>query len=224
MACAEDYPHHIGLPGGCLDDVLELLSDLKVSPIIRDERFAGRPIAATFQGELTPEQTIAAEAMLAHDMGVLSATTSFGKTVIGAWLVAKRGVNTLVLVHRRQLQDQWIERLAKFLGLPRHAIGRIGGGKRKPTGAVDVAVIQSLIHKGAVRESVRHYGQLIVDECHHLSAAELRTSSPSPQGKVHRRLVSHGDAERRPPSDRLHAVRPSAPSRRCQASGSGTAV
>ena len=183
VACAQDYPHHIGLPRGCLDDVLELLSDLKVSPIIRDERFAGRPIAATFQGELTPEQTIAAEAMLAHDMGVLSATTSFGKTVIGAWLIAKRGVNTLVLVHRRQLQDQWIERLAKFLGLPRHAIGRVGGGKRKLTGAVDVAVIQSLIHKGAVRESVRHYGQLIVDECHHLSARALNEVARAARAK-----------------------------------------
>ena len=78
--------------------------------------------------------------MLAHDTGVLSATTAFGKTVIGAWLIAKRGVNTLVLVHRRQLQDQWIERLSAFLGLPSHAIGRIGGGSRKPSGAIDVAV------------------------------------------------------------------------------------
>ena len=135
VSCAQDYPHHIGLPRGCLDDVLQLLSDLNVSPIIRDERFSGRPIAAAFHGELRPDQQAAAEAMLAHDTGVLSATTAFGKTVIGAWLIAKRRVNTLVLVHRRQLQDQWIERLSTFLGLPTHAIGRIGGGIRKPTGA-----------------------------------------------------------------------------------------
>ena len=141
-----------------------------MTPSIRDERFSGRPITAEFHGELRPDQQLAAEAMLAHDTGVLSATTAFGKTVIGAWLIAKRGVNTLVLVHRRQLQDQWIERLAAFLGLPSRAIGRIGGGSGKPTGAIDVAVVQSCFRRGAVRESVRHYGQLIIDECHHVSA------------------------------------------------------
>ena len=88
--------------------------------------------------------------MLAHDTGVLSATTAFGKTVIAAWLIAQRGVNTLVLVHRRQLLEQWVERLSAFLDLPSKAIGRIGGGQRKPTGSLDVAVIQSLVRKGVV--------------------------------------------------------------------------
>jgi superfamily II DNA or RNA helicase len=108
--------------------------------------------------------------MLAHETGVLSATTAFGKTVVGAWLIAKRAVNTLVLVHRRQLQEQWIEKLSKFLGLPPSAIGRVGGGHKKPTGILDVATIQSLVHKGEVDEIVSHYGHVIVDECHHLSA------------------------------------------------------
>ena len=170
VSCARDYPHHIGLPRGCLDEVVHVLSELKVTLHVRDERFAGRPLDAPFRGTLRPDQQAAAEAMLAHDIGVLSATTAFGKTVIGAWLIAQRGVNTLVLVHRRQLQEQWIERLTAFLGMPARAIGRVGGGKRKPTGAVDVAVIQSLARRGIVKESVRHYGHLIVDECHHLSA------------------------------------------------------
>ncbi len=108
--------------------------------------------------------------MLSHDTGVLSATTAFGKTVIAAWLIAKRGVNALVLVHRRQLQEQWIDRLSTFLGLPPRSIGRIGGGRRKPTGLVDVAVIQSLVRKGVVDDVVGNYGHVIVDECHHLSA------------------------------------------------------
>jgi len=95
----------------------------------------------TFHGELRPEQQLAAEAMLKHETGVLSATTAFGKTVVAAWLVAQRGVNTLVLVHRRQLLDQWIERLATFLELPAKSIGRIGGGHNKPNGLLDVAVI-----------------------------------------------------------------------------------
>ena len=108
--------------------------------------------------------------MLAHDTGVLSATTAFGKTVVAAWLIAQRGVNTLILVHRRQLLQQWVERLSAFLDLPPKRIGRIGAGQRRPTGDLDVAVIQSLVRKGVVSDCVADYGQIIVDECHHLSA------------------------------------------------------
>ncbi len=108
--------------------------------------------------------------MAAHDIGVLAATTAFGKTVIGAWLIAQRGVNTLVLVHRRQLLDQWVERLSAFLDVLQKLIGRIGGGRSRPTGLLDVAIIQSLVRKGAVDDRVAEYGQVIVDECHHLSA------------------------------------------------------
>jgi superfamily II DNA or RNA helicase/very-short-patch-repair endonuclease len=170
IACDEDHPKHIGLPRGCLDDLLQMLSDLKIKPEVRDQRTFGQPLNVTFHGELRPEQTVAAQAMLAHDMGVLAATTAFGKTVVAAWLIAKRGVNALVLVHRRQLQEQWIERLSAFLGMPAGAIGRIGGGRKKPTGLLDVAVIQSMVRKGVVDDLVGNYGHLIVDECHHLSA------------------------------------------------------
>jgi len=170
IACAEDYPQHIGLPRGCLEEAQSLLSSLKIKSVIHDERFSGKPLAVSFQGELRTEQKTAAEAMAAHDIGVLSATTAFGKTVVAAWLIAQRGVNTLVLVHRRQLLEQWVERLSAFLGLPPKSIGRIGGGRKKPTGGLDVALIQSLVRKGVVDDRVGGYGHLVVDECHHLSA------------------------------------------------------
>jgi len=170
IACAEDHPHHIGLPRGCLDDVCQALTDLGMATNIRDERQPGNRLDVTFQGELRPDQKPAAEAMLAHDTGVLAATTAFGKTVIAAWLIAQRGVNALVLLHRRQLLDQWIERLSAFLGVPSQSIGRIGGGKSRPTGRLDVAIIQSLVRKGVVDDRVAEYGHLIIDECHHLSA------------------------------------------------------
>ena len=170
IACAEDHAKHIGLPRGCLDEVRQTLSDLNIKAVVRDERNPGLPLKATFQGELRPEQTVAAIAMLAHDTGVLAATTAFGKTVVAAWLIAQRGVNTLVLVHRRQLQLQWIERLSTFLGIPARTIGRIGGGRTKATGLLDVAVMQSLVRSGLVDDLVSNYGHLIVDECHHLSA------------------------------------------------------
>jgi len=170
IACAEDHVRHFALPRGCLEDVQRLLSELHIDSVVRDERYHGGPLDVAFQGELLPEQKTAAKAMLAHDTGVLCATTAFGKTVVAAWLIAERRVNTLVLVHRRQLLEQWVERLSAFLGLPSKAIGRIGGGRKKPTGSLDVAVIQSLVRKGVVKDCVGDYGHVIVDECHHLSA------------------------------------------------------
>ena len=170
VACAELLSHHIALPRGCREAMEGLLEELGIGLELRDERFAGRPVDTTFLGELTPEQAAAAAALLAHDTGVLAATTAFGKTVVAASLLAKRRANTLILVHRRQLMDQWIARLGAFLDLADSEIGRIGGGKRKPTGVVDVAVIQSLVHGDEVDDLVADYGHLIVDECHHLSA------------------------------------------------------
>jgi superfamily II DNA or RNA helicase/very-short-patch-repair endonuclease len=168
--CSEDHSQHFSLPRGCLDDVQSLLSDLRIKVEICDERFTGEPLDVNFVGELRPGQKTAARELLAHDTGVLSATTAFGKTVVAAWLIAQRGVNTLILVHRRQLMDQWVERLSTFLGLPKKEIGRIGGGRKKATGKLDVATIQSLVRKGVVKDCVADYGHLIVDECHHLSA------------------------------------------------------
>lgn len=170
IACAEDHPQHIAMPRGCLDDVRQALTDLGVPSVIRDERTEGRAIEVAFRGELRREQRAAANAMLSHDIGVLAATTAFGKTVVAAWLIAQRGVHTLVLVHRRQLLDQWIERLSTFLGVPAKSIGRVGGGHSRANGLVDVAIIQSLVKKGIVDDRVADHGHVIVDECHHLSA------------------------------------------------------
>jgi superfamily II DNA or RNA helicase/very-short-patch-repair endonuclease len=170
IACAEDHPQHIGMPRGCLDDVRQELTNLGIRTVTRDERERGRPLDVTFAGELRAEQMAAAQAMVSHDTGVLAATTAFGKTVIAAWLIAQRRVNTLVLVHRRQLLDQWVDRLSTFLGVPAKAVGRVVGGRKRTSGLIDVALIQSLIKKGVVDDLVADYGHVIVDECHHLSA------------------------------------------------------
>ncbi len=170
IACAEDHPAHFALPRGCLDEVIALLQRHRIHPAVSDERNPGTPLCARFLGTLRPDQRKAADAMLAHDLGVLAATTAFGKTVVAAWLIAARGVNTLVLVHRRQLLEQWIERLSAFLELPEGGIGRRGGGRRKLTGVLDVALVQSLVRKGAADDALAGYGHLVVDECHHLPA------------------------------------------------------
>lgn len=170
IACAEDHSKHFALPRGCLEDVQALLADLKIDGRIHDKRQHGTPLDVEFQGTLRLGQTAAVDQLTQHDTGVLSATTAFGKTVVAAWLIAQRNVSTLVLVHRRQLLDQWVDRLTEFLNVEESDIGRIGGGRRKPTGRIDVAIIQSLVRKGVVNDCVADYGHVIVDECHHLSA------------------------------------------------------
>jgi len=168
--CCEDFPKHIGLPRGCLEDTTELLHSLRIETRIIDERFVGDRVNTEFTGTLRPEQQAAADALLKHDTGVLAASTAFGKTVVAAYLIAKRSVNTLILVHLKELLYQWIARLNAFLGTSTIDIGQIGAGKRKPTGIIDVATIQSLGRKGVVDDIVAKYGYLIVDECHHISA------------------------------------------------------
>ena len=170
IGCADNFPKHIALPRGCLDVVLELLKENGIAPIIEDERFGGEPINLNFVGALREDQEAAVTAMLQHNAGILCAPTAFGKTVAAAALIARRGVNTLVLVHRTDLLRQWQERLQAFLSLGKGVVGTIGGGKAKPTGIIDIAVMQSLSRQGQVSEQVKNYGQVIVDECHHLSA------------------------------------------------------
>jgi fermentation-respiration switch protein FrsA (DUF1100 family) len=170
ISCSEVFPEHLGLPRGCMEEVVRVFKSHHIDVQVHDERTEGRQIDVSFHGELRPEQRDATERVLAYDQGILCAPTAFGKTVVGACLIAKRSVNALILVHRRQLMDQWRERLAAFLALPIGHIGQYGGGKAKRTGLIDVAVIQSLQRKGAVEDFVAEYGHVIVDECHHLSA------------------------------------------------------
>jgi hypothetical protein len=170
IACAEEFDHHIALPRGLLQELLELFESHGIVAEVSDHRFAGNSIEVEFHGELRPGQKEATKALARFDDGILCAPTAFGKTAVAARLIAIRKVNTLVLVHRRHLMDQWRERLALFLGLNNKDIGQIGGGKTSRTERVDVAVIQSLIRKGEVKDLVAEYGQVIVDECHHVSA------------------------------------------------------
>jgi superfamily II DNA or RNA helicase len=174
---AENYPQHIALPRGCLDAAQALLKDNGIRGDLRDERYGGEPIDVSFVGTLRPDQEVAVSAMLHHDAGVLCAPTAFGKTVTAAAIIARRGVNTLVLVHRTELLKQWQERLQAFLdidiGAGKGVVGTIGGGKTKPTGKIDIAVMQSLSRQGEVNALVENYGQVIVDECHHVGAASF---------------------------------------------------
>lgn len=170
IGCAENFPQHIGLPRGSLDAVFALLRENDIRPELQDERLPGRRVTAKFTGTLRKDQKAAVREMFKHEVGVLCAPTAFGKTVTAAALVARRKVSTLVLVHRTELLRQWQERLTGFLEIPKGGLGVIGGGKKKPSGKIDIAVMQSLSRREDLGELLDQYGQIIIDECHHLSA------------------------------------------------------
>jgi superfamily II DNA or RNA helicase len=170
ISCSEEFPKYIGLPRGCEKTLLELLKQYNIKTTTRFEVQDGDPIDFDFHGDLTPDQSKALKAILPNNFGILAAATGFGKTVIAAKIISERKTNTLILVHRQQLLEQWIERLCLFLNLSPKSIGVIGGGRKKVTGVLDMAMLQSLHKKEGVLEEITQYGQVIVDECHHLAA------------------------------------------------------
>jgi superfamily II DNA or RNA helicase len=170
IICCDEMDNILVLPRGCKNDLITLLNEYSITPDFRDFTNPGTEIHINFNGHLRPEQEQAIIKLIEHPTGILSAATGFGKTVVAASLIAKRKKNTLVIVHRKQLIDQWKERLSSFLKLNENQIGQIGGGKNKLSGIIDIATIQSLNYKGEIKEQVSQYGQIIVDECHHISA------------------------------------------------------
>jgi len=173
IGCAENYPNHIALPRGCLDAAQELLRNNGIRCDLSDGRYEGETIDVAFAGTLRIDQEAAVAAMLHHDIGVLCAPTAFGKTVTAAAMIAERGINTLVLVHRTELLKQWQERLQTFLDVGKGVVGTIGGGKAKPTGKIDIAVMQSVSRQGVINPLVENYGHVIIDECHHVGAVSF---------------------------------------------------
>ena len=188
ICTAEERDGYLALPRGCEQSLLDLLNSANATYTLTDKTYPGKPIDVQFKGTLRAEQQPAAEALLSNETGVLSATTAFGKTVIAANLIAHRKVNTLVLVHTQALLNQWKSSLSEFLeineALPelpkkrgrrkeRSVIGQLGGTKNTVSGIVDIAIIQSLISGDEVKELIKEYGMVIVDECHHVSAVSF---------------------------------------------------
>ena len=175
IGCAENFSQYIGLPRGCLDDVRSLLEKNSVSTDIQDERITGGRVPVRLLGKLRKDQKLAVRTLIKHDTGVLSAPTAFGKTVVAAAIIARRKVSTLVVVHRTELLRQWQERFSSFLDFPKNGLGVIGGGKKRPSGKIDIAVMQTLVRMQNLGEFLDGYGQVIVDECHHISAFSFET-------------------------------------------------
>lgn len=170
ISCFDDMDQYIVLPRGCQEEATALLESLGAAVEVTDERNTGVEVRLDFRGELSAEQEQVARTMLESEAGVLVAPPGAGKTVVGAYLIAARARSTLVLVHRRPLLDQWVSQLSRFLGVATEDVGRIAGGVWRPNGVLDVAMLQSVIRKGRVDDSVASYGHVVVDECHHVAA------------------------------------------------------
>ena len=183
ISCADETRDYICLPRGCEQDLKDLLDEIKVKSAWIDKTNAGPKIDVTFNGTLREEQPFAVANMLANNTGVLCGTTAFGKTVAAIKLIAERKVNTLILVNKVSLVNQWKEKLSEFLTVneqiktkdkrgnkSRNIIGQIGGGKQIRNGIIDIAIMQSLSRMGEVKDFVKDYGMVIVDECHHVPA------------------------------------------------------
>lgn len=186
----------VAIPRGCKAQLEQLIQEAHVTAHYSDERSTGNPIEMAFKGALHPEQQIAADQMLEYEDGIMSAPTGFGKTVIGAYLIAAIGLPTLVIVPKTALITQWKSQLERFIDITDNrepvrtpkgriskrqppVIGQIGGGKMAVSGLVDIASFQSLSGKDRqtgepiVKGLVRNYGLIICDECHHAAAPQL---------------------------------------------------
>ncbi|MDR0489561.1 MAG: DEAD/DEAH box helicase [Propionibacteriaceae bacterium] len=157
------------LPRGIRDQATSLISQAGSELVCDDERNHGNELDASFLGELDERQTVAVDAILAHEDGVLHAPTGSGKTVMACAIIAERGISTLVLLHTRSLTSQWRDQIQTLLGVK---TGQLGGGRTKLRGQIDIMMLQTLSRKTSdeIRELTSGYGQVIVDECHHVAA------------------------------------------------------
>lgn len=188
ISCADMEEDYVALPRGCEDEVSALLDSNRVSYRVEDKTNSGEHITVRFKGKLHKEQEAAIACLTAYNNGVLNATTAFGKTVTAIGLIAKRKVNTLVLVHTKALLDQWKSRLEEFLQidftedeLPKKRgrkktfspFGTLDSKGNTLHGKIDIALIQSCLEENGVKPCVRNYGMVIVDECHYVSAVNF---------------------------------------------------
>jgi len=197
--CGYDEAGYICIPRALLDSVIDRFNEVGISFTLTDNRCSGTPLDVSFNGTLYEEQMRAAKAILEHDNGILAATTSFGKTVVGAYMIAQRKTNTLILVHNTEIQKNWIEDLNKFLDvnaeLPeyktktgrikkrKNIIGKLHAGHNSMTDIIDVAIFSSLGKGDEIDPIIEQYGMVIMDECHHGAAQTVEDVIGSAKAK-----------------------------------------
>ena len=171
----EVLPDCLILPRGVLDQCVAVANEAGAHVNIRDVRPHFKKLRQAFTGDLLPEQKVAFKKLTDHETGVLSAPPGCGKTVMACAIIAKRKTPTLILVHRQELLEQWKEQLSRFLGIPIKEIGVFSGTKKKTMGKIDIATILSLTRIEDLEDFFAPYGQIIIDECHHVPAVTFES-------------------------------------------------
>jgi superfamily II DNA or RNA helicase len=163
----------IAIPRGFVGKLLRFCKEQQIDYTLQDNRKKAEPVIFKGHIQLREYQLPAKEAAAKKDFGVIVAPPGSGKTVLSLAIIKEKRQPSLILVHRKQLADQWAERIESFLGIPKKEIGRIGSGKNKIGKHVTVAMIQSM---EKAFESVENnglsntFGTVIIDECHHVPA------------------------------------------------------
>ncbi len=175
IRCYREDLEWLHLPRGLHDQVTELVQAAGSRIDLTDRRPNHPAVDLDFATSLRRHQRAAVDAVVDHDLAVIVAPPGSGKTVTACAVIAHHRQPTLILVDRQPLLAQWSDRLSEHLDLADDQIGVIGGGKDKPTGTVDVAMIQSLARREHPDEVFAQYGLVVVDECHHLPAVSFET-------------------------------------------------
>jgi superfamily II DNA or RNA helicase len=164
------------LPRGVLSTLLDKLKKMGFTNVGLKKHYPiVKKLKIRFSGKLSKIQKKAIKEIREYDFGVLVAPPGAGKTVMACQLISQRKVPTLVLVHRQPLISQWKERLLQFTTCPEKNIGIVTGTKKKPSGKIDIASLQTLSRSQYLEGLLPSYGQVLIDECHHIPAVSFES-------------------------------------------------
>ena len=170
----EEATNEVMIPRGFSASLVQFCRKEKIPFKIIDKREKKDSIDFESSIELQDHQEIALEKIREKDFGVIVSPPGSGKTVIGLKIIAEKRQPALIIVHRKQLLDQWIERIQDFLKIPKKDIGQIGNQKKKIGKQITIAMIQSLSRVDDYSEISNAFGTIIIDECHHIPAKSFR--------------------------------------------------
>jgi len=173
----EEIDNEVIVPRGFIGKLIRFCQGNSIKFNFNDKRKKLNSVEYQFNAQLREHQQSAIETIAKKDFGIIVAPPGSGKTIVGLKIISDRNQPALIIVHRKQLVEQWIERIETFLGIPKHEIGRIGQGKSKVGKKITIATIQSL-SKELIRPETdgftNSFGTIIVDECHHIPAKTYR--------------------------------------------------